>query len=131
MESLRDQSGATPTARFEHRLGNLHAQLYDIQADLAQHPFVEPAHRTITMLREIRALLDTNVNVLFSAQPMDARHDLHALLDAADNQIRLALHEEFEYASMRRRLSVAASLAEYVLRTMTEAIEELKQKKLL
>lgn len=126
-DNTEQQLGESAT-RFQQRVNSLRAELVEIRRELARKDITVLAYRCRRILRETRALLDSNVNVLFPDQSLETRVDLHNWLEYADTQIALALSQEHEFEVIMQRLYMSVMLVSHVQEQMADAIEELRRR---
>jgi hypothetical protein len=126
-DTTQQQLGES-ASRFQQRVNTLRAELVEIRRELARKDMIVLAHRCRRILRETRALLDSNVNVLFPDQSLETRVDLHNWLEYADEQIAQALSKEHEFEVIMQRLYMSVMLVSHVQEQMADAIEELRRR---
>jgi hypothetical protein len=126
-----DRPQSEAALRFEQRLTSLRADLSALGGDRLIRDVLLSARRVESALAETRALLESNMNVLFGDETADTRHQLLSWLDHAREQIRRGLSEEHDVDNIRQRLTMAVALTDMVVQRMREKMEELRSKQLL
>jgi hypothetical protein len=114
------------TDQFRRRMETLSADMAAINRELGNVNLLSIARRTSTLLRHTKSLIDGNVTVLFADFPDRVPEDLYRHIEYADNHIRKALSEEYEFEAIKQRLFMATAICEYVIEGVSEALSHLE-----
>jgi hypothetical protein len=114
------------TDQFRRRMENLTADMAAINRELGNVNLLSIARRTAALLRHTKSLIDGNVTVLFADFPDRVPEDLYRHIEYADNHIRKALSEEYEFEAIKQRLFMATAICEYVIEGVSEALTHLE-----
>ncbi|HEX6508735.1 MAG TPA: hypothetical protein VF221_13990 [Chloroflexota bacterium] len=104
----------------------LEADLRSINRELGNVNLLGLAQRTSELLRHSKGLLDGNVTVLFADKPARVHEDLYRHIEYAEEHIRRALSEEYEFEAIKQRLFMATALSEYVINGVSAALTDLE-----
>ena len=108
--------------QFRQRMHHLQIELGEIKSELGRPDFLGLADRTRDLLRMTRGLLDGNVNILFANEPARVPENLYKHIEYAQGHLDKALGEEYEFDAIVKRLYMATTLSEYVIRSVQEAL---------
>jgi hypothetical protein len=110
---------------FRQRMADLEKELHSINRVLGSQDLLTIGWRTRELLRRTKGLLDGNINVLFHGQPARIYEDLYRHIEWAEGHLNKAFSEEYEFEAIKRRLYMATSLSEYVIRGVGQAVDKM------
>jgi len=113
---------------FKSRMGELVEERGAINKELGQIDLLILARRTRDLTVSTRMLLENNVNVLYAEQPPRVTDTLFAHLDYADAHVAKALSHEYLFEVIKQRLYMATALADFVIRSMDDAMTAVEAK---
>jgi hypothetical protein len=112
-------------SQFKERMTVLAEELHSINRVLGSQDLLTIEWRTRELLRRAKGLLDGNINILFHGQPARIYEDLYRHIEWAEGHLNKAFSEEYEFESIRRRLYMATSLTDYVIKGVATAVQRL------
>lgn len=111
---------------FKSRLGKIAVEVEMIDRALARRDLLTLAHQVRDAIRQTRALLDKNVEILFAGHPPQFHQDMYNHLDYAEGHVERALREEADFPAMEKHIYLANKLAEDVLQYVASAVGDME-----
>ena len=112
--------------QFQNRMSEIRDQLAKVNRGLGSQDLLLDAAQTRELIRRTRGLLDGNIQILFHDQPNRVPEELYRHLEFATGHLNKALGDEYEFEVIKKRLYMANSLAEYVIKAIESAIARLQ-----